>query len=43
MNGCPWDEDTCSWAALGGHVSCLEYAHVNGCPWDENVPIPVTK
>ena len=30
-NGCPWDEETCSKAAEGGHLTCLEYAHINGC------------
>ena len=34
-NGCPWDEDTCSEAAKGGHLKVLKYAHENGCPWDE--------
>ena len=33
--GCPWDEDTCSSAADGGHLDCLKYLHENGCPWDE--------
>ena len=32
---CPWDEDTCSFAAEKGNFECLKYAHENGCPWDE--------
>ena len=23
------------YAAKGGHLDCLKYAHKNGCPWDE--------
>ena len=33
-NGCPWDEETCTSAAAGGHLGCLKFAE-NGCPWDE--------
>ena len=25
---------TCSYAAEGGHLECLKYAHEKGCPWD---------
>ena len=32
-NGCPWDEGTCSNAALT-HFALLQYAHENGCPWN---------
>ena len=35
-NGCPWDEGTCEWAAMGGHLDVLKYLHDNGCPWDED-------
>jgi hypothetical protein len=35
-HGCPWDEDTCVYAACNGHLECLKYAHMNGCPWDED-------
>jgi hypothetical protein len=35
-NGCPWDEDTCSSAAINSNINCLKYAHENGCPWNEN-------
>src|SRR3972149_5131981 len=34
-NGCPWDEQTCAYAAKSGHLEVLRYAHENGCPWDE--------
>ena len=30
-----WDELTCTYAAYGGHLSCLQYARENGCPWDK--------
>ena len=33
-NGCPWNADTCSWAAEGGHLEVLQWARENGCPWD---------
>ena len=33
--GCPWEEETCSEAAKGGHLNVLKYAHENGCPWNE--------
>ena len=31
-NGCPWDEDTCYWAADREHWDCLQYAVDNKCP-----------
>ena len=34
-NGCPWDEGTCAYAAMGGHLEVLKWARENGCPWDE--------
>ena len=34
-NGCPWDEKTCSSAAMGGHLEVLQWARQNGCPWDK--------
>ena len=34
--GCPWNEDTCSYAVYNGHLECLKYAHENGCRWDES-------
>jgi len=32
--GCPWDEETCSEAAYGGHLEVLQWARAQGCPWD---------
>eukprot|EP00605_Chrysophyceae_sp_TOSAG23-4_P000660 GSChrysophyteH1.ASY1.ANO1.742.1 assembled CDS len=34
---CPWHEDTCSNAALGGHLDVLQWARSQDppCPWDE--------
>jgi hypothetical protein len=33
--GCPWDETTCSYAAMNGHLEVLKWARSDGCPWDE--------
>ena len=33
---CPWDEETCSFAARGGHLDVLQWARANECPWDED-------
>ena len=33
---CPWDEWTCSNAALNGHLEVLKYARENNCPWNES-------
>jgi hypothetical protein len=33
--GCPWDSWTCLGAAVGGHLSMLQWARVHGCPWDK--------
>jgi hypothetical protein len=33
-NGCPWNQQTCTFAAIGGSLKCLKYAHEHGCPWD---------
>jgi hypothetical protein len=33
-NGCPWEEETCSNAAWGGHLGVLQWARQNGCPWN---------
>ena len=33
-NGCPWDANTCAYAAKGGHLEMLKWARANGCPWD---------
>ena len=32
--GCPWDEDTCRYAAEEHHLEVLKYARENGCPED---------
>ena len=34
-NGCPWDKETCSYAARGGHLEMPQWARANGCPWDK--------
>ena len=31
-NGCPWDEETCTFAAKKGHNEVLQWAIENGCP-----------
>jgi len=33
-NGCPWDENTCLFAAEQGHLSVLKWAVSAGCRWD---------
>ena len=30
--GCEWDEETCEYAAEGGHLEVLRWARANGCP-----------
>jgi hypothetical protein len=30
----PVPEDTCSYAAHGGHLEVLQWARANGCPWN---------
>jgi hypothetical protein len=32
--GCDWDEDACSSAAVEGHYETLKWLRDNGCPWD---------
>lgn len=34
--GCPWDERTCSGAAMVGHPDCLQWALENGGRYDDN-------
>jgi hypothetical protein len=36
-NGCPWDKETCSKAARGGHFELLQWAWEQGCPLDADV------
>jgi len=38
---CPWDTDTCKWAANEGHLEVLQWIRRPGkpegvCPWDAN-------
>ena len=33
-NGCPWDAETCKYAAFGGHLATLRWARENGCNWN---------
>ena len=35
-NGCPWNSETCLYAALNGHLHVFQYLHENGCPWDSD-------
>ncbi|WZN58522.1 putative ankyrin repeat protein [Chloropicon roscoffensis] len=30
-----WDEETCIWAACGGHLEVMKWLRAKGCPWDE--------
>jgi hypothetical protein len=35
-NGCPWDSDTCRYAANYKRWDCLQYAVDNKCPrWEK--------
>jgi hypothetical protein len=34
QNGYPWSEQTCVFAAKGGHLEVLKYLHESGCPWN---------
>ena len=34
--GCAWDQETCAFAACGGHLEVLKWARENDCPWDED-------
>ena len=42
-NGCLWDEETCEYAAEGGHLEVLQWARANGCPWDKRTLISARK
>ena len=33
--GCPWNENACSGAALDGHLEVLKWLRSEGCPWNE--------
>ena len=39
MNGCMCDDDTCNWAAFGGHLGVLQWLRVNSFPWDEQAKL----
>jgi len=32
---CPWDEDTCAYAAENGQLQVIMWAREHGCEWDE--------
>jgi len=32
---CPWDEETCSYAAANGQLEVLQWAREHHCPWNE--------
>ena len=32
-NGCPWNHNTCAYAAKGGRLHVLQWAREHGCPW----------
>ena len=33
-NKCPWDSNTCAYAAMNGHFDVLRWARDYDCPWD---------
>lgn len=35
-HGYPWDENTCTLAAMGGHLHVLKWARKMGCKWNSN-------
>ena len=34
-DGSPWDDQTCTGAAMSGHLEVVQWACANSCPWDE--------
>jgi hypothetical protein len=32
---CPWNEFTCAYAAVGGHLEVLQWAREHDCPWND--------
>lgn len=34
---CPWNKETCSYAAYHGHLHILKWLLMNGCKWNSNV------
>jgi hypothetical protein len=33
---CPWNEETCGYAARNGHLDVLQWARQNECPWNKD-------
>ena len=33
-NDCPWNVNTCAYAARNGHLEALQWAREGGCPWN---------
>jgi hypothetical protein len=33
---CPWDANTCDWAAIKGRLDILQWVREHGCPWRED-------
>jgi len=33
--GCPWDEDTCSYVAENGNFKGIQWLYSKGCPWGD--------
>ena len=31
---CPWDEATCAFATMNGHLNVKKWCREHGCPWD---------
>ena len=40
-NGCPWDEDTCAYAAEGGHLEVLQWARMPMDAPGMRTPVPM--
>lgn len=36
-HGCPWDFNTCAFAAGNGHIEILEWLIIEGCPWNDEI------
>jgi hypothetical protein len=34
---CPWDSNTCLFAASRGHLEVLQWARAHGCPWHKQM------
>ena len=37
---CPWDWETCAWAAEGGHLDVLKWARSQDPPCPQDLPCP---